>query len=92
MTLRQKELRKSCYIHSVSDYDNCVLISNLLLSVSISEDTGRLIPEHVSFTIRSPIPTNITGENYSIIFTKYEFWRPIMNTMIVTVVSIILDV
>ena len=39
---------KSCYIHSVSDYDNCVFIPDFLLSVSVSEDTGRFIPEYVS--------------------------------------------
>ena len=41
------------------------------------------------FSIKSLIPTAATLENYVIIFTKHEFWRPIMNTIIVTVFTII---
>ncbi len=42
------------------------------------------------FTIRSLIPTAFTMENYVIIFRDYAFWRPILNTMVVTVVTIVL--
>ena len=42
------------------------------------------------FTIRSLIPTAFTMENYVIIFRDYAFWRSILNTMVVTVVTIVL--
>lgn len=41
------------------------------------------------FTIRSLIPTEFTLQNYLIIFQKYNFARPIMNTLIVTSITII---
>lgn len=41
------------------------------------------------FSFRALIPTQMTFSNYEIIFTKYEFWRPIMNTLIVTLLTIL---
>lgn len=41
------------------------------------------------FTLRSLFPSALTLENYQILFTKYEFWRPILNTLIVTVLTIV---
>lgn len=41
------------------------------------------------FSFRALIPTQMTLSNYEIIFTKYEFWRPIMNTLIVTLLTIL---
>lgn len=41
------------------------------------------------FSFRALIPTQVTLSNYVIIFTKYEFWRPIMNTLIVTLLTIL---
>lgn len=41
------------------------------------------------FSFRALIPTQMTLSNYVIIFTKYEFWRPIMNTLIVTLLTIL---
>lgn len=40
------------------------------------------------FTYRSLIPSFLTGENYVAIFTKYQFWRPILNTLIVAGLTI----
>ena len=42
------------------------------------------------FTASSLIPSQITGENYVLLFKDYEFYRPIINTLVVTVCCIIL--
>jgi ABC-type glycerol-3-phosphate transport system permease component len=41
------------------------------------------------FTARSLIPTKATLENYVIIFTQYDFLRPIVNTLVVTLLTIL---
>ena len=43
------------------------------------------------FTIRSLIPTSFTLGNYIGIFVEYNFWRPVFNTLFVTVVTIFLS-
>lgn len=40
------------------------------------------------FTIRSIFPSELTLENYKIIFQDYQFWKPILNSAIVTFCSI----
>lgn len=40
------------------------------------------------FTIRSIFPSELTLENYKIIFQDYQFWKPILNSAIVTFFSI----
>ena len=42
------------------------------------------------FTIKSLLPTELTAVNYIAIFTEYDFWRPIVNTLIVTILTILL--
>ncbi len=41
------------------------------------------------FTIKSLIPTEFTFQNYVTIFTDYNFLKPIINTVVVTGVSIL---
>ena len=90
MTLRQKRITKKVVIYIVLVIMTIASLFPIFFCLSASLRTQEdLFQNMFPFTIRSLIPTNITGENYSIIFTKYEFWRPIMNTMIVTVVLII---
>ena len=42
------------------------------------------------FTLKSLIPENLIFTNYIDLFVKFDFWRPIMNTLIVTLCTIIL--
>ena len=62
----------------------------ILYCVSASLRTPQNLTESMlPFTIWSVIPNKITLENYIIIFTKFDFWRPMMNTLIVTIFTII---
>ena len=62
----------------------------ILYCVSASLRTQQNLTESMlPFTIWSIIPKKITFENYIMIFAKYDFWRPMINTLIVTVFTII---
>lgn len=41
------------------------------------------------FTWKSLFPTHLTLESYYAIFAQYSFWRPMLNTIIVTAVTIV---
>lgn len=89
MTLRQKRITKKVIIYIVLVIMTIASLFPIFFCLSASLRTQEdLFRNMFPFTIKSLIPTDITGENFQIIFTKYEFWRPIMNTLIVTVASI----
>lgn len=90
MTLRQKRITKKVIIYIVLVIMTIASLFPIFFCLSASLRTQEdLFRNMFPFTIKSLIPTHITGENFQIIFTKYEFWRPIMNTLIVTIASII---
>lgn len=43
------------------------------------------------FSINTLIPVNWTLENYKIIFTQFQFWRPILNTCLVVLIVVPLN-
>lgn len=91
MTRKQKRITKKVVIYIVLVIMTIASLFPIFFCLSASLRTQEdLFRNMFPFTIKSLIPTAVTGENYSILFTKYEFWRPILNTMIVTVASIIL--
>lgn len=90
MTLRQKEITKKIIIYIVLIVMAIASLFPIFFCFSASVRTqDDLFKYMFPFTLKSLIPSEITGENYAIIFTAYEFWRPIANTLIVTVVTII---
>lgn len=90
MTLRQKEITKKIIIYIVLIVMAIASLFPIFFCFSASVRTqDDLFKYMFPFTLKSLIPSEITGENYAIIFTAYEFWRPIVNTLIVTVVTII---
>ena len=40
------------------------------------------------FTIKTLVPVEWTFENYRIIFTEFNFWRPILNTCTVVLILV----
>lgn len=43
------------------------------------------------FSLRTLIPVDWTLENYKIIFTQFQFWRPILNTCLVVIIVVPLN-
>ena len=59
------------------------------ISASFRSDT-ELYQYALPFNINTLIPVKFTGEAYIRIFTEFNFLQPIINTLIVTIISIIL--
>jgi len=90
MTLKQKSFTRKILIYIALIIMAVAALFPILFCLSASLRTqDDLFRNMFPFSIKSLIPTAATLENYVIIFTKHEFWRPIMNTMIVTVFTII---
>ena len=61
----------------------------IIFCLSASLRTQEDLFKHMfPFSMKSLIPSQVTFDNYIIIFSKYNFLRPILNTMIVTVFTI----
>jgi ABC-type glycerol-3-phosphate transport system permease component len=91
MTRKQKKLTAKIVIYIVLLVMVFVSLFPILFCLTASLRTQEeLFKNMFPFTIKSLLPTNVTFQNYVIIFTQYEFWRPIMNTLIVTFFTILL--
>ena len=89
MTIKQKKVVSKVAIYIVLIVMVIVSLFPILFCLSASLRTQEdLFQSMFPFSFRALIPTKITFENYVIIFTKYEFWRPILNTVIVTAYTI----
>ena len=64
------------------------LIYIILASFRTDEEIFRYA---LPFSINTLIPVEWTFENYKIIFTEYEFWRPILNTVTVVLILVPLN-
>lgn len=91
MSMRQRKIAGKIILYIVLIAMVIASLFPMLFCLSASLRTQEdLFKNMFPFTIRSLIPTAFTFENYVIIFQKYEFWRPILNTMIVTLFTIAL--
>ncbi len=89
MTIRQKGIVSKILIYIVLIVMVIVSLFPIIFCLSASLRTQEdLFQNMFPFSFKALIPTKITFENYVIIFTKYEFWRPILNTVIVTACTI----
>ena len=90
MTLKQKRISKKIIIYIVLVIMAIVSLFPIFFCLSASLRTQEDLFKYMfPFTLRSLIPTDVTGTNYVAIFTEYEFWRPIVNTLIVTAFTIV---
>ncbi len=90
MTLRQKAVTRKVLIYLILIMMVVASLFPILFCLSASLRTQEdLFQNMFPFSLKSLIPTAATLENYVTIFTQYEFWRPIMNTLIVTIFTII---
>lgn len=64
------------------------LIYIILASFRTDEEIFRYA---LPFSINTLIPVEWTFENYKIIFTEYDFWRPILNTVTVVLILVPLN-
>lgn len=91
MTLKQKRITKKAAVYFVLAVMTVVSLFPIFFCLSASLRTQEDLFKYMfPFTLKSLIPTELTGENYIAIFTQYEFWKPILNTVIVTVFTIAL--
>lgn len=89
MSRKQKKTIGTILLYIVLILFVFVALFPILFCLSASLRTQEeLFQSMLPFTLRALIPTKLTFENYVIIFTQYEFWRPIMNTLIVTGLTI----
>ena len=90
MTFKQKRIVKKIILYIVLAVMVVVSLFPILFGVSASLRTQEdLFANMFPFTWRSLIPTNATFSNYVIIFTEYEFWKPIVNTLVVVLSTIV---
>lgn len=91
MTLKQKRITKKLAIYIVLVFMTVVSLFPVIFCLSASLRTQEdLFKNMFPFTIKSLLPTELTAVNYIAIFTEYDFWRPIVNTLIVTILTILL--
>ena len=91
MKVQRKEIIRKVVLYIVLVVMTVVALFPILFSVSASLRTQQdLFSSMFPFTWRSLIPANVTFENYIAIFRDFNFIRPIMNSLIVTSVSILL--
>lgn len=91
MTRKQKKQISNVVIYIVLLVMVFVSLFPICFCLSASLRTQEdLFQNMYPFTLSSLLPSQLTFENYYLIFTKYEFWRPIMNTLIVTFFTILL--
>lgn len=91
MTLKQKRITKKLAIYIVLVVMTVVSLFPVIFCLSASLRTQEdLFKNMFPFTIKSLLPTELTAVNYIAIFTEYDFWRPIVNTLIVTILTILL--
>ncbi len=90
MTLKQKASIRKILIYIALIIMTIASLFPILFCLSASLRTQEdLFRNMFPFSLKSLIPTAATLENYVIIFTQFEFWRPIMNTLIVTLATIL---
>ncbi len=91
MTAKKKVLVKKMATYITLAIMTVVSLFPILFGISASFRTQRDLFEHMfPFTVRSLIPTQFTFENYVDIFTEYNFGKPILNTLIITFVTVLL--
>lgn len=91
MTLKQKRITKKLVIYIALVVMTVVSLFPVIFCLSASLRTQEdLFKNMFPFTIKSLLPTELTAVNYIAIFTEYDFWRPIVNTLIVTILTILL--
>ena len=84
MTLKQKRITKKLAIYIALVVMTVVSLFPVIFCLSASLRTQEdLFKNMFPFTIKSLLPTELTAVNYIAIFTEYDFWRPIVNTLIV---------
>lgn len=87
---KNKELTKKVILYIVLCVMVIVSLFPIFFGLSASFRTQEdLFSNMFPFTIKSLIPTDFTWDNYIEIFTKHEFWKPIRNTLIVTILTIV---
>ena len=91
MSLKQKRITKKLAIYIALVVMTVVSLFPVIFCLSASLRTQEdLFKNMFPFTIKSLLPTELTAVNYIAIFTEYDFWRPIVNTLIVTILTILL--
>ena len=91
MTLKQKRITKKLAIYIALVVMTVVSLFPVIFCLSASLRTQEdLFKNMFPFTIKSLLPTELTAVNYIAIFSEYDFWRPIVNTLIVTILTILL--
>ena len=91
MSIRQKKVLSKVLIYLVLIIMVIISLFPLVYCLSASLRTQEdLFQSLFPFSFKALIPGKITLENYVIIFTEYSFWRPILNTLIVTGLTIVL--
>lgn len=91
MTAEAKARTKKITLYIVLFIMVVVSLFPILFCVSASLRTqADLFQSMFPFSWRSLIPTDITGENYVAIFRDFNFLRPIINSLIVTIGTIVL--
>ena len=91
MTLKQKRITKKLAIYIALVVMTVVSLFPVIFCLSASLRTQEdLFKNMFPFTIKSLLPTELTAVNYIAIFTEYDFWSPIVNTLIVTILTILL--
>ncbi len=89
MTPKQKKMVGNILIYIVLILLVIFALFPILFCLSASLRTQEdMFQNMLPFSLRSLIPSKITFENFYIIFTQYEFWKPIRNTLIVTFLTI----
>ena len=89
MTIKEKSVISKIVLYVVLFIMVVVSLFPIVYCLSASLRTQEdLFQNMFPFSFKALIPAKITFENYVIIFTKYSFWRPVLNTVIVTVVTI----
>lgn len=91
MTFKQKKIIKKLVIYIVLIIMTIISLFPVAFCLSASLRTQEdLFKNMFPFTLKSLFPTELTAWNYIAIFTEYEFLRPVVNTLIVTILTIIL--
>jgi len=91
MNVRRKARTNKILLYGVLVIMSIVALFPILFCISASLRTQEnLFQSMFPFTWRSLVPTEITFNNYITIFRDFNFIRPIINSLIVTIATIIL--
>lgn len=83
MTRKRKNMLKKILIYIALLFIAFISLFPMLYTLAGSFRTNVEIFKYaLPFSINTIIPVEWTFENYYLLFTKYQFWKPILNTVI----------